>query len=485
MQYSSTRGQGSYSFTEAMRLGRTPEGLPFVPAELPSLSWQQLLEVQSDYRALLIFSAFADDLTETERLEIMSEAYHENLYPQGLLRAGRLNEYKPEQLIIELDRGPSGSLFDHDISFHLSVMRALGVYPEKQIVIPPYPAEQAAFLAWRHNQAEPQDYPAILIHNRNCARQLPWLVEGDLCARTSLRPPQVEEELQWLAAEQSERYDLVDGSSPASFISSLIILATGLAELEQQEQWTEPVDLALPAFDLHRVLAALYLKVLGAPLNKIIIVNGHNHALADFIRTGKYSLRRRFMQSPVSEMERILPSNLEKLICELSGRSEELTEEFMHELETRRQASLSRELKQAWDSHLSSAYANERQAQKLRTELYHRTDYLADIYTLITLSAIEHSKREHSRPIIIPICGRPWLMGGSEFKRAEIEREAQESGCYIPDFYLAEKSDAKALYEDYEAVFGQCLKEEAAEPEAEEESSETEDLSIKDDSVLE
>lgn len=427
-----------------MRLGRAPDGGYFVPADLPDFDWNNFLHLDQDSRALELMQAFCPDLELSEQIEILALALNADAFPYGIYRVDRLNRYNERRFILELDRGASGFLHDYGMALHLAFAEQLGIYKSKTPILGPYEEEQRAFDAWRSLHPELELSSAVFLHQQGRApASFNTVLEGDRHLSLNSRQPELSFALRELPADLSEQFDFIDGSSPAFILAGMIILASALADLAEKGEIQTELNLVLPQFSLNLLLASLYLKSLGAPIAQILLVNGQNHAVADFIRSGKLSLRRRFLQTEAAEVERLLPANLESLIFELCGRDLDLTADFFTQLESKKQAKLERELLKAWSGQLISCYATERRAGKMREKLYHETDYLFDTYSLLALAGLEHQKQFEQEQVLLLLCGRPWK--GYQDSVAEIERLAKESGAAATAYCLSEKQDVEVL----------------------------------------
>ncbi|MDO5738413.1 MAG: hypothetical protein Q4P65_04105 [Eubacteriales bacterium] len=448
MHYISTRGgERKYSFTEAFLAQRAEDGGYFVANDLPELSWQELMMCGADSRAIMLFEAFAPEFSGPDVMQILLDAFNDEAYPMGLLKAGPVNKYLAREQIIELDRGPSGSLFDFEHSLHLALYKQLNL--KRRLLIPPYPLRQLSFLAVRKCLGAGEEIPADFLINKNCPEQLAGVTEGDRFLKLGLRPPELELQLRQFNKSNIEIRELVDGSSPAAFLAYLIVLASGLAELAEGDANYEPQDFLIPTFDLQLLMAALYLKAIGAPLKRLLIVNAANHQLSDFIRTGKYSNRRRFSSSEVCEYEDLWPSNLEKLVFELCGRNHELTKQFFDDLANKRQGQLPREYVQAWKPQLAACYSNSKRAEQCQTSFYHETDFYLDPYTSLLLAAGQYFMRGGEESYIFPLIARPWLP-----KIKNINEMAREAGLNVQSYYQLEARLIKSRLQNFELVYG-------------------------------
>ena len=67
--------------------------------------------------------------------------------------------------------------------------------------------------------------------------------------------------------------------------------------------------------------------------DRLICASNENNVLTDFIRTGVYDARRQFYLTSSPSMDRLISSNLERLLYLLSGRDGKAVSDWMKALE--------------------------------------------------------------------------------------------------------------------------------------------------------
>ena len=81
----------------------------------------------------------------------------------------------------------------------------------------------------------------------------------------------------------------------------------------------EEVDFSVPTGNFGDILAAYYGKLMGLPVHKLICASNANNVLTDFLRTGVYDRNREFFKTITPSMDILISSNLERLLCHVTG----------------------------------------------------------------------------------------------------------------------------------------------------------------------
>lgn len=97
--------------------------------------------------------------------------------------------------------------------------------------------------------------------------------------------------------------------------------------------WGKPVDFCVPTGNFGDILAGYYAKQMGLPVGKLVCASNKNNVLTDFLTTGTYDARRTFYKTTSPSMDILISSNLERLLCHVSGSSEKVAG-WMQELNT-------------------------------------------------------------------------------------------------------------------------------------------------------
>ena len=151
----------------------------------------------------------------------------------------------------------------------------------------------------------------------------------------------------------------------------------------------EKVNFCVPSGNFGNILAGYYAKQMGLPVGKLICASNKNNVLTDFIKTGEYSIQRKFHKTTSPSMDILISSNLERLVFELSARDDQLTAKRMEELKTNGVYSITEselaELKQTfW-----ADYSSEDEVEDTLYDYFDEYGYIADTHTSVALSVYD------------------------------------------------------------------------------------------------
>lgn len=94
----------------------------------------------------------------------------------------------------------------------------------------------------------------------------------------------------------------------------------------------EKINFTVPTGNFGDVLAGYYAKLMGLPVNKLIVATNANSEVADFLATGIYDRNREFVKTVSPSMDIQISSNLERLLFYKSGGDSALVAKLMQEL---------------------------------------------------------------------------------------------------------------------------------------------------------
>jgi threonine synthase len=109
---------------------------------------------------------------------------------------------------------------------------------------------------------------------------------------------------------------------------------------QQAIELGDPIYLNVPSGNFGNALGGFYARLMGLPLDKILIASNANNVLTDLIQTGSYDLTRRDLINTSSPaMDILVSSNIERVLFALFGNQR--THQLMQLLKTERRYQLS------------------------------------------------------------------------------------------------------------------------------------------------
>ena len=147
----------------------------------------------------------------------------------------------------------------------------------------------------------------------------------------------------------------------------------------------EKIYLTVPSGNFGNALGGFYAKLMGLPIEKILIASNSNNVLTDFIMNGEYSLKNRDVVNTHSPaMDILKSSNVERVIYSLFGA--ERTKQLMSELETNQEYKLTDDEVKVISEHFSASFTNEEETLNTVKEFF-EMGYLMDTHTATTVKA--------------------------------------------------------------------------------------------------
>jgi len=170
----------------------------------------------------------------------------------------------------------------------------------------------------------------------------------------------------------------------AYYFSAYVDLITG-GEIEYGDE----VNFVVPTGNFGNILAGYYAKRMGLPVGKLVCASNSNNVLTQFMETGEYDKNREFFKTSSPSMDILVSSNLERLLFELSGRSDSLTAKRMAELKEKGVYSLSEDELKALQSEFFAGFASEDEVADVLGYYFDEYGYIADTHTSVALKVYD------------------------------------------------------------------------------------------------
>ncbi len=143
----------------------------------------------------------------------------------------------------------------------------------------------------------------------------------------------------------------------------------------------DEINFTVPTGNFGNILAGYIAKCAGLPVKTFICASNENKVLFDFFRTGTYDKNREFVVTTSPSMDILISSNLERLLCMVSG--QEKTKALMESLNKDGKYSL--EIKE----NIVGEYATEKETAEAIKTLYDKCGYVMDTHTAVAYAAYE------------------------------------------------------------------------------------------------
>jgi threonine synthase len=137
--------------------------------------------------------------------------------------------------------------------------------------------------------------------------------------------------------------------------------------------------------------------------------------LADFFKTGTYSVKRDFYRTMSPSMDILVSSNLERLIFEISGRNAKLTAERMKELAEKKEYTITAKEKAILDEEFFGGFASEDDTVEAMYDVFEEYGYAMDTHTGVALAVesqyryeVEKQDKKDKTPIVVLATANPY-----------------------------------------------------------------------------
>ncbi len=433
MNFISTRGGEKVTGAKAIVKGLADNGGLYVPEKFPKVSKEEL-EALADMnyaeRAAFILGKYlADDLGADFLLSACEKAYStfEGKDPVPLVKIDG-NMY-----ILELFHGPTCAFKDMALTLLPYLLKksceVTGIKDEILILTATSgDTGKAALEGFRDVEGTkvavfyPDEGVAKMQRLQMCTQSgknvLVAAVEGnfDDCQRAVKRMfaseefnAQLAQKGVRLSSANSINFGRLAPQIAYYFSAYLDLLTSG--QIEEGDE----VDFVVPTGNFGDILAGWYAKNMGLPIRKLVCASNRNKVLADFFKTGTYSVKRDFHRTMSPSMDILVSSNLERLLFEISGRNAKLTAARMQELAENKEYSITAEEKKILDEQFFGGFASEDDTVEAMYDVFDEYGYAMDTHTGVALAvksqyryAVEKEDKKDGVPIIVLSTANPY-----------------------------------------------------------------------------
>lgn len=223
----------------------------------------------------------------------------------------------------------------------------------------------------------------------------------------------------------------------------------------------DAVDFIVPTGNFGDILAGLYAKLLGLPVGRLVCASNVNNVLCDFIRTGRYDARHRFVRTSSPSMDILVSSNLERLLYLASGGNTDAVSGWMSALAADGVYAVDDAAHTRIREWFSAGSADEGATRRTIARVWAECAYLCDPHTAVAMSVLDdyrHSANYSGAPCVVLSTASPFkfpavvldsVAGGARGDEFSQMQELSElTGLPIP----ARLSSLRSLPELHRAV---------------------------------
>ena len=399
LSYISTRGdKRSISSAESVVRGIAPDGGLYVPSVIPRLDRPFDILADMDYRELAgyIMGAFFIDFSPDILAECIDNAY-DGKYDDS--RIVPVTE-KGGAHFIELFHGPTLAFKDMALTVlpHLLKAAARMMKIDKEIVILTatsgdtgkaalegfsdiegtkiivfYPKDGVSKVQERQmtTQEGKNTYVIAIEGNFDDAQKGVKAIFGDAEYGEKL-------------ARSGYMFSSANSINIGRLIPQIVYYVFAYLDLIKRSRISagDKINIVVPTGNFGNILAAYYSKKMGLPVNRLICASNINNVLYDFINTGIYDRKRKFIVTSSPAMDILVSSNLERLLFDLAGEDASIIGSLTEKLSEAGEFEITDRMKQGL-SQFYGNYATEGQTFDIIRSLFYDNSYLIDTHTAV------------------------------------------------------------------------------------------------------
>ncbi len=397
MLYHSTRNDRlRVDSAQAVLEGLAPDGGLYMPDALPAFDWRKCLKGSSQEMSAMILAALLPDIPDMR--ELVRRAYTGKFETEDLTPTVKVGDFH----VLELFRGPTSAFKDVALSMLpqlLTAAKTVKGMKEDILILTATSGDtgKAALVGFR-------DVPGVRIcvfypdgGVSQVQRAQMVTQEGGNVAVCAVRGNFDDAQTgvkqiftQCRGKELPFRLSSANSINIGRLAPQIMYYFRSYRDLldRGEIQLGDRVNFSVPTGNFGDILAGYLAKRLGLPVGRLICASNANNVLTDFITTGTYDRRRPLLKTASPSMDILVSSNLERLLCLLSGDTA-LVAGLMEQLGREGAYTVPEDLKQAIQAEFWAAYCDDSRAKQIIGRVYRDYGWLCDPHTASGWAAAE------------------------------------------------------------------------------------------------
>ena len=397
MRYISTRGSKEVQAKEAIYRGIAEDGGLYTPVSIPFLDIEKIKNIDSYTNlAKYIFGLYLTDFTKEEIADCIDKAYSRGRFDTKDIVA--IKKLDSSLFALELWHGPTYAFKDVALQVlpHLLLKSMPSFYKQALILVATsgdtgkaalegfkdvertkivvfYPSEGVSDVQKRQmtTQEGRNTFVAGIKGNFDDAQSgVKEIFTSKKCIDT------IENLGFFFTSANSINFGRLLPQIVYYIWSYLVLLKAG--DISEDEK----INFVVPTGNFGNILAGFIAKLMGIPINKLIVASNINSVVADFVRTGLYDRRRKFYKTISPSMDILVASNLERLLY-LVTRDSERVKKYMLNLKTEGYFKVEEEvLKDIQESFWGDFSTDDQTRNSIKT-IYREYGYLVDPHSAV------------------------------------------------------------------------------------------------------
>ncbi len=407
--YESTRGgKEGISSAEAIKRGISPNGGLYVPQQIKELTRKDILglvNMSYSQRAVFILKQYLDDYTEDELIDCVNNAYNTDKFSVPDIAPIRpINE---SLCLLELWHGPTCAFKDMALQilphFLVKAMDKTGEKSEIVILVATSGDTGKAALEGfadvegtqimvfypDNGVSEVQKYQMITQTGKNVNV---FGVKGNFDdTQSGVKKIFTDKELIREMEKKNLKFSSANSINWGRLVPQIVYYFSAYADLIKANRIEagDKVNFVVPTGNFGNILAGYYAKLMGLPVNKFICASNDNNVLSDFIRTGSYDKRRKFIKTVSPSMDILISSNLERLLYELTGHDDKTVSDWMNQLNEFGHYEIGKNILSEIHKNFWAGWSNQDETLKTIECVYTDDNYVLDTHTAVAVDVYD------------------------------------------------------------------------------------------------
>ncbi len=426
ISYKSTRGDGeTYTASQAILQGLSPDGGLFVPTQIPKLkkSLKELSQLSYQDLAYEVMSSFLTDFTPDELKGCIERAYDskfdtEKIAP--LVEKGGVH-------YLELFHGATIAFKDMALSIlpHLMTTAAKKNREDREIVIltatsgdtgkaamagfADVPGTKIIVFYPKHGVSPIQEKQMVTQKGENT--HVVGITGNFDDAQTAVKKMFHDQDLAAELARAGYLFSSANSINIGRLVPQIVYYVYAYATLARDGkiQDGEKINVVVPTGNFGNILAAYYGKQMGLPLDRLICASNDNKVLYDFFSTGIYDKNRDFILTTSPSMDILISSNLERLIYKIAGDDAERCRGLMESLSAQGKYGITPAMREQLED-FYGGFATEKETAHTIAQVSKDTGYILDPHTAVATAVYEKYKAQtgDARTTVIASTASPY-----------------------------------------------------------------------------
>lgn len=426
MRYISTRGaedQTPILFSEALLKGLAPDGGLYIPTHFPILnlldaSWQTMTYQE---RCFKILKPFMPEINAQDLRLAIDKAYDDKFTSPQIAPLAYLDDHTA---VLELFRGSTQAFKDMALSLlphlmNLSARATASTIKERYVLTATSgDTGKAALEAFKDIEGIQVIvfYPTSGVSDMQKCQMVTQVgnnvhvfgIDGNFDdAQRAVKALMSDATLAEEMLKRQQCFASANSVNIGRLVSQIVYYISGYHDLVKAGRIAlgASIHVVVPTGNFGNILAAYYAKVMGLPIDRLIMASNENRVLDDFMKTGVYNANRDFYVTDAPSMDILVSSNLERYLChqmQLDDQNLGTVSERIREMMTRLSQSGSFELTFEHED-MVSGWADKDQVREMIKKYYQDCGYVLDPHTavgLAVLNAYRESTQDNQYAIV-------------------------------------------------------------------------------------